>query len=1301
MRRISTNDGLPQSFVSGLAQDDNGFIWIATRNGLARYDGREFKILQHRFNDSNSLASSIINWIKKDANGNLWIEYESGEFDILDINTNRVTHFITNDPHDYAVKTIRRGWLPSSDGSFWFIPRWGGVANYKSSQLVDKYNSSLHGFPSDTIKALLEDSRKNICVLSQRGISRFNKTLKKFSHFQIPYKMDFATYSGGEEEMVALHERGNGELMWIDSQNIYFFNPVSRSFRKSKLPAELAAQVRWISSGPDGKEYFEAAGTIFSYNEKDGALLVNTIADKKHGAKSFLVDRSGLLWIGTNADGVYQFDVSPGFASNRYMDGFAEDLLKKQLNIDIHEIFNWENGDEGFLSAGYLMRSAYDKNNNLWIALKKTVCRYDRKTKAYVKLPEVPFSKGQWMFIKGITINGEGEPVVISERGEIFTYSSRTQKWVTLPEHALFSKSFGQSVQPQDMFFENGRLWVTTSDNGLFNLDRSKKIYHLQRENYPGVLPSNQLLGIVHDPVKENILWIGTYQGLIRLDTQTLKSKILTTFDGLPDNTIYSMVGDSNGFLWLSTNKGICRIHSQTFKMRNFSVSHGLQGNEFNRFHHLKLPDGRIAFGGTEGWSLFNPISLKDDDFNPNVVITEIKINNALIKKEPYAKILPNSIKQLDLKYTENTLQITFAGMQYNQPEDLIYRYKLEGYDTDWVYPGHRGEAVYTKLPPGHYIFKVNASNTSGRWSSIIKTFEVIVQPPWWMTWWAYGAYAILAALAVWFYISYRVRQGILRQEMLLKEKETNHLKEMDEMKSRFFANITHELRTPLTLILSPLERLKNTSDKQVRNRLIITIKKNAGQLLDLTNQMLDLAKLEARAVKPQLIRGNPAMVLESVTDAFTEEALNGNITLKCIKPENGNEYWLAMEMLERIVYNLLSNALKFTPAGGRVELELQEKHNGITIIVKDTGIGIPADMLPYIFDRFYRVSEEAGSHTGTGIGLSLVKELVEVQGGTITVRSYMEGTSGNHATGTIFSAFLPYNKIENTTQIVNGSEALAEPVDESLPLLLLVEDNADLAKFIIDSLGLQCRIIHSGDGESGLAAAQEMLPDLIISDVLMPGKNGFELCSALKGDYRTSHIPVILLTAKAGFDSKMTGLSCGADDYITKPFHVDELNMKISNQLNLQKKLHEHIRKSLHVPDPLPGPVVVSEDKVLLDSFLNEVYALIEKNIDDPTFKVEELAEALNMSRTSLHRRIKSVTTMTTGEVINAYRLKKAAALLPENYTIAEVAFKTGFATPAYFSKCFRELYNITPTAYIKKVKLPINQQADYDENT
>lgn len=1292
LRTISTNDGLPQSFVSGIEQDDSSFIWIGTRNGLARFDGFNYKIFQHDPQDSVTIASNLIIWIKKDTKNKLWLEYEAGEIDMFDPATEKVQHFLKgNQSIPGTIQFVRRGWIVDDEGIFWGITKGAGLNCYnnhtKKTTLFTTNNSTLS---SDTVRALVEIKQQGIWLVTNNTISLFNKKTNQFTNYIIPFPQDYGAFEGSDAIAVDLHIRRNGELMWGDRGNMYFFNPTTHNFRKAPVPEISYLGARWIRSDAKGIDYFENYGKAYRYDDKTGITKVGRINfTDSGGVKSFLVDHSGLIWMGTNAGGIQQLDLeTPLFHSFNYNKDFITDMFQQVFNKNAQQVFDLTPQDISFSAPAYHLRSAYDANKKWYISLKESVYTYDDAQKQLVKLPKVPvLATNQFgIAIKGISFMPGGSPVVVEYTGAVLVYDAHTKTWQPFAEPSMLRKKFGAILLPQDIYVDDKNIWITTANDGLLKIDIStKQVQQLKEDGKSTSLPTNQLLALEPDPVHADLLWIGGYQGLVMLNKKTLDCKVFSLKDGLPDNTVYSLVTDRLGKLWFSTNKGICQFDPVSHRIRVFSKQHGLPGDEFNRFHDLALADGRLAFGGTQGWTMFDPLLMKEDKFEPVIGFTDIKINNedtdhSAIEATRYLPL--NMLTKLELPFEQNTISIAYAGLEFSQPQDIQYRYKLQDYDKDWIYAGNKREAVYTKIPPGNYTLLVNASNTSGKWSNHIKTLPIEIKAPWWGTKLAYLCYVIIVGGLVWIFIRFRVNREVMKQEIDLKEKESAHLRELDDMKTKFFSNITHEFRTPLTLIMGPAEQLKAKTNDTQQNQLADTIVNNTTQLLGLINRLLDLSKLEAKAFTLHEQKGVPADVVGSIVHSFASEAAKKNIQLSFSDQTNHLQCRFYADALERVLYNLISNAIKFTEQGGKIDVSLSSNGDQLQLIVKDNGPGIYEDKLQHIFERYYQAHEHANI-AGTGIGLSLVKELITQANGSIEAESNTEG----ELKGTVFTVLLPYataQQAESSSVTLVDQQDNAVQIGESnnQPLILVVEDNVELAAFIKNILSEKYRLIYALNGTSGLEYALQEMPDLVLSDVMMPVMDGYEMCRQLKGDIRTSHLPVILLTAKVSQENVIEGLSKGADDYLTKPFHPTELVLRINNLLERQQKLRALYQKDAILVETAPEPVVPQ------DIFLTKLHELLDEHLDDALFGVDQLTDKLFISRSSLHRKLKTITGMSTTEVVRNYRLKRAAEFLKEGFSSTDAAYKSGFGSPAYFTKNFREVYGMTPGEYIKKVR-------------
>ncbi|WP_420153373.1 hybrid sensor histidine kinase/response regulator transcription factor [Siphonobacter sp.] len=1290
-RILTPRNGLPQSFVSGLVQDKQGFVWVGTRNGLARFDGKVFKVFQHNKLDSTTLSSNVIAYLTPDAQNRIWIQFESTALDVFDPVTEQITH-VSQDPlfQKNPKYFVSQGLLIDHEGKIWGIERENGLYCYDlKGQKLTHYTQQTHGLPSNIVRGLLEDRQHRIWVITMAGLARLEKG--RFQSIPTPFPLEFGSSRSLSTDIISMIERPNGEVMFSDARKLIFYHPEKHSFRYVSLPHDENLSIRWIRRGLDQKEYWELNGKVYQYTDPQGIRqIAETLLPTMKEACSFLVDRSGLIWLGTNAAGLHQIDLTtPYFQIFENTSSFHEDLFQKEFGISLGKTFGWPPQHPEYQLSSYNVRSAYDGQHRLWVGLWKNLGYWDAASRRFILLPLPPeLLSNQYLYqgIRGLAFDAQGQVWISGQDGYVASFNEATRQWTTQSPASAFAQAVQKKnvrpVIPVDLLVDEKAIYLTTEFDGLVIIDRAThQIQTLTHENAPKVIPTNQLIGLAADPTRKDIFWIGSYDGLICFHKSSRTSETFSLDQGLPDNSIYSMLPDAQGSLWLATNKGLCQFHPVTHQIRLFQAPDGLPGEEFNRFHYLRLPDDRLAFGGIEGWTLFKPTGSFTDAYRPTVGLTQVLINNTPIDQTPFKQPLA-ALHTLELPYDQNSLVFNFAGLQYSQPQKLTYRYQLEGYDEDWNHIGTASEAHYTKLPPGHYTLRVNVTNTSGQWSPHIYSLSLVIRPPFYQSWWAYALYVVLAGTLVWLFVQYRIRQDRFAQAMVLKEKEAQQLRWIDELKTKFFSNITHEFRTPLTLILTPTERLKQEIELPHQQRWLAAIERNAHQLLRLINQLMDLSKLESGMMKLSLVRGNVEEVLTRLVQSFQIEAEQKGVQLSFNCSSILGEYWFDVDKFERIAYNLLSNAIKFSQSGDQVQVSLgsqppvhytrTETDPGIYLTIADTALGISPEALPHIFDRFYQV-DESHFRQGTGIGLALVKELVELQLGFIEVISEQNR-------GTSFVVFLPYTGAEQALpETPNVETDSSEILPETKAHLLLVEDNVELAEFIIDSLPSSYRVSLASNGAEGYDRALSLCPDLIISDIMMPVMDGLAMCQAIRNDEQVSHIPIILLTAKAAYESRIEGLSRGANAYITKPFHVEELNLEIRNLLEQQKLSQQHVRQSLIQDTPV--------QKSIEDPFLTRCYTLLEERLDDSSLSVETFASLVNMSRVNLHRKIKALTGLSVSEVIRNYRLKRATAFLEQGLNTSQTAYQVGFENPSYFIKCFRDLYHMTPSEYVKKV--------------
>jgi signal transduction histidine kinase/AraC-like DNA-binding protein len=869
-----------------------------------------------------------------------------------------------------------------------------------------------------------------------------------------------------------------------------------------------------------------------------------------------------------------------------------------------------------------------------------------------------------------------------------------------------------------------GVYWVGTRYVGLFLYNSNTNSVERFYSSTDSVsLKSNYITALHIDG--HNNLWIGTYGGGLSLfDRQTKTFKTYTQAHGLQNLNIYGILEDKAGYLWISTLSGISRFDPTKSEFKNYSKGNGFPLQEMSEHSFSQLDDGRIAAGGNNGFIVFDPLKIKSNQFIPPVLITSFRLLKSE-KKEGKPLLEKKFITDGDkirLKYDQSSFIIEYTALNYIFPENNKYAYKLEGFDTEWNEVGKQRIAIYTNLNAGNYLFRVKAANNDGVWTEENMSLNIKVLPPPWKTWWAYTIYFFILT-GIFFLLMHYLK---LENEFRIKQIEQANMEKVHQLRIRLFTNFSHELRTPLTLILGPMEDLLNRADLMapVRDSLAL-IQKNAHRLLYLVNQLMDFRKQESGNMTLKAAEGRINKFVTEVSMAFNELAIRQKIDYEIIGGQTDILMWFDRSLLEKVIFNLLSNAFKNTPPNGKITIELAvrqkdelgqlcpskfdllQKCNAeefVEVVVRNTGKGIPVKELDKIFDPFYQVSEDGQSAVGTGIGLSLVRGIAELHHGAVCV----ESAPGE---GAAFSVYLPMGKAHLTdSEIVTDyigsehvnhylpsdesfSDTIPETIDETdkKHTILVIDDNADIRHYIKMQLANFYHVIEASNGKEGLEKAVRQMPDLIISDIMMPEIDGLQLCLKLKNDIHTSHIPIILLTARTTYLQVKEGFDVGADDYITKPFNANMLRIKVNSVISNRERLRHSFGKKL--PFELPASETTSMD----EQFLKKIYQIIEKNISNPDFNIEHFSDDIGMSRASLYRKIKSLTNYSPNEFIKNYRLQAAIKYLREtDLSVSEIAYKTGFNDPAYFTNCFKKAHKVSPSEYLQKIGFPRNNKVN-----
>ena len=1244
---------------------------------------------------------SRITCIEEDSTGRLWFGTEgNGVFRFSRSSTHppaKTEHFLhslktgsLSSNYISSIRTDSKGvvWLGTADGLDKFNDKQNSFKHYN----IETRSADAPPFPPyNGITAIRQLKEGSLWLGTPSGLVDFNITNGDYSFFPHHYTV-FRFGWGMITDIVAAHD---GNLWLATPGELMLFDPSTR-------------QYRYITNDPLN------VGSI-SYNSVSGLWC----------------DRTGIIWVGTPGAGINIYDPK----ANRFslltrkdetgsrITGFSVRAIceddEDNVWISTEVLYKW-NRKTGELKSFETSSSRPDdfgntgawsivKDNNgiLWLGTSQGLFSYDPVTEKYRLYKYdpgdssgVPEKEIDAVFVDNhnriwIATEYYFSELIDSSRGKFMHYRYNTSRIRNIAAHPAIYQD------------KNDIFWIGT-DKGLVKFDQKLNSIDIFRNDpsNPRSLDNNFIKSICPDPrTPDKYLWIGTAGGgLNKFNKIESSFEYLTTKDGLPNNVVYGILSDLKGNLWLSTNHGISVFNPASVSFKNFDVLDGLQSNEFNTNGFYKSKSGEMFFGGIKGLNYFRPEGVKDNPFIPNIVITSCEVQNQSSgngNQKPEITPVAGRL-EITLSYKEDIINIEFASLDFSAPQKNRYSYKLENFNDDWINAGTHHRAAFTHLPPGEYIFRVRGSNNDGIWNEKGASLKLIILPPWWQTWWAYSLYGIIFLFGLYIFRRYELNRLNLKNQLKLEKVESDSLRQLDQLKTRFFANISHEFRTPLTLILGQVESVLssdlNTKDKgklHIANR-------NARRLLTLINQLLDISKIEAGGMKLNAAQHNIVSFLKSLFYSFESLAESKKITLRF---ESLFEYIPVLyepDKMEKVFYNLISNSFKYTPSGGEIKVKVN-KINPVfaEICIIDTGRGIPADRLSKIFDRFYQGdNSNTREYEGTGIGLAFARELIELHKGEISVNSKVDE-------GTTFTILLPLGDakepeetaVAGVTDMIlpdislpaAGRESHEESfIDEKEPgayimsgeIILIVEDNLDVRNYIREQLEDDYRIIEASDGREGIIRACEIIPDLILTDIMMPKMDGYEFSSAVRKDERTSHIPIIMLTAKAGIDDKIEGLETGIDDYLTKPFNARELRVRVKNIILRRKELRKKFSNAT-VIKPSEVSAVDADQK-----FLQKTIKIIESHFEDEQFSVERLAEEAGISISQLNRKLKALIDQPAGQLIRSLRLQRAANLLSQNAgSVAEICYQVGFSDQSYFSRAFKKQFGCSPSDYKGKM--------------
>lgn len=1300
-KKIQVNDGLSENAVYCILQDSKGFMWFGTKDGLNKFDGSSFRVFRNNAKKPNSIGNNFIRCLIEGDDGCLYIGTDAGLYimDTVEETFTKVTDK-TNDGQSItsAVNTV----YLDNEGNIWVGSMYQGVFKYNPKQeVLEKIELSKYSLGMNAGWVIYGDLSETVWVGTRLGLLRYNKNTGKLD----PVESVFGFPENSHHEILSILEDNKGNFWlgtWADGLRLYDKQSDSyTSYLNRDDPYQYVTHIR----------------VIFQYNEKflfigsDDGLYLFDVETKKakrvdipqlqhslsdQNVYSMSKDKEGGIWIGTYFGGVNYLNPSqmiidtyypnrrPGTLSGKAISQFCED---RQGNIWIAtedggvNYFDTETKkiSQPITTSYHNTHALLLDGDNLWIGtFSRGVDVYNTKTKSlsnYRSKGDNSSLNDDCVFSLYKTRREEiyaGTPVGLNK------YDKATDDFVPVERIVGFIYDIKED--------DRGNLWLATYGSGVIKLDRAsdKWIHYDNVLSDENPIVGSKLTGVYIDNQKR-ILFASEGRGIFIYDPKKDDFVNISESDGLPNNVVYGILDDPFGNLWVSCNKGLVRFNLST--PRNsilYNEEDGLQSNQFNYKSSYKAKNGKFYFGGINGFSSFYP---QDLNANKNIVIPPVEITgidllgNSDTELENEMQIKVNKRQKIELPYNKSSFTISYVSLSYIIQTKSQYAYKLEGADADWNYVGNNKSVTYVNLPYGKYLFKVKATNNDGLWNETGTEIEIEILPPFWLSLPAKILYFILLASMAYFILSYYVDKNKKKQARQLEAYKTEQETLAFKSKIDFFTTIAHEIRTPLSLITAPLEEVisKNEDNGETKQNLSI-IEKNCNRLTVLINQLLDFRKMDSTRyiVNPENI--NLKEFVEELYERFKKTAQRKNIDFVLDLPQD-KEITINSDSdaLIKIIGNLLTNALKYTK--DRIVLSLTcNDDRSYTITVEDNGKGISDSHKKLIFDPFYQVQAD-DRKIGTGLGLALVKNLAEVLGGTIDV-------ADGKGKGTIF--IFRFSDIEqpsvnkefdNEQLVLSRTEKPNQLDNNGRYSILVVEDNPEMVSFITNSLQSEYSVDSALNGADALVLLEANSYDIIISDIMMPGIDGISFTKKLKSDISYSHIPVILLSAKTENAVKVEGLLSGADVFIEKPFSISYLKAQIQSLLENRKTILEAFNRS---PLASYSNLVSNKNDEL---FLNKLNDEIEKHISDENFSVESLTDILNISRSNLQRKLKTISGVTPGDYLRNYRLKKACKLLLEtDMRVNEVAYSVGFSSPSYFAKVFQKTYDMLPKEFVNK---------------
>lgn len=1307
---IGLSEGLSQSTVVDITQDEYGNMWFATYNGLNRYNGYEFTVYKHDESDSCSIVGNMVKVCHRDGDGNIWAGTSQG-LSLYDADKDYFRNFVIEggdcningiadfDEHrlllyvneqlvlfDRIEGTFLKNALPAAlsslvptsvrqQGDKVYIGTREGIFSYSISQkeLKSLFLDSLKG---KAVLAVLQESATRLWV----GTAGYGLFLINPQNDQVVHCLYTSDNRGGiDSEHIRALALDSSQRLWVGTINsLYIYDTKEDAFQvygdeKTSENSLSHTSVRSIFQDSQGGmwvgTYF--GGINYYHPLKNRFRNLRKSADKK-GLNSNVIgcireDAQGVFWIGTNEGGVNRYEPDCGkFTCFTTKDGLGGNDVKA-IYIDEDNDLVYVGTHAGGLSIIHrqtgLVESLKVKNEksiyaieptvqgNFWMSGLSWLLHFNPRTKTFARV-------------------GADSPALKS--GIMFIYrDSKRRLWIGGRNGVDVFKDDNGELSCCRLFATGGQPFCRKYVNCVCE-------------------------------TRDGVFWIATRSGLYRFDESKQETRHYTTQQGLPDNVVHGILEDEYGKLWISTDRGLGSLQLKTETFRNYMDTDGLQSNQFTENAFCRAKNGEMYFGGINGITVFHPAQLVDNPYTPQVIITRLSLFNKPVHPGDATGILEkniNSTGRITLTAKQKMFSLQFVVSNYISGVHNTFAYKLEGYDDEWYYT-HMRTVSYSNLPQGTYRFLVKAANNDGKWNDTPTELEIVVLPVWYKTWWAVLLFVLLACTAIAAVFRYFWTRKMMQAQILLERKDKERQTEINEMKLRFFINIAHELRTPLTLILAPLRELLEQVDDRQMHKQLEYIRKSTNRLLHLVNQLMDYRRAELGVFALSVFRNRVHQAVHKVFLLYERMAQEKGIRYHFDSEVEAEEILCDPEYLELILNNLLSNAFKYTN-DGEITVTLKQEKGELMLSVQDTGCGIPLSKQQKVFERFYQVNSVGMS---SGIGLSLVKKLVDMHHGRIELKS-------EEGQGSVFSVFLPIDEAAYSPEEIAKDGTSGDKDKHSanvLPLcldkdeeelsveertgdkeetrkgkenILIVEDNPEILHYLSDELGKTYNVWEAKHGGEALEVVKEQEIDLILTDVMMPVMDGLQLCRQIKQNVRTCHIPVMMLSAKADLNEQLEGLQTGADDYIPKPFMLAMVKTKIKNRFRTRYRALQYYSKSLEVEPEKMSLNAMDEE------LLKKAKEIVEQHLDDVEFSTEVFAREMCMSRSGLHIKMKALTGESSYDFIRKIRFNKACKLLLEGrYTVAEISCMVGFSVPSYFSTSFKKYFGYLPTEYVQK---------------